>query len=221
MLKKLSVFLFLCALILTACEPRPYGHYKDDEMIGKVYSVDLENNMLDVDISEWSKRHLRGDINSYGVSLMVTVTDDLVIKKEDGQQVEIDQVKLGQKVLVNPPKSVRDEHYEAEEVILLEMTYEEKFDQLLSDRNDRYRTTVFVVEGGWIPKVMEAKIRESGNPYGIGNIPENYVVNYEAELDIEKYPVILVFDDKELVLKTYDVEEYVTFFDSLPNEADS
>lgn len=118
--KKLTVLLLLLILCLIAACNKPYGHYKDDKMIGTVQRVEPDNNLLEVDISEWDKRDLSGGIPDYGVYITVEITDDLIIKNEDGTLSEIHQLKIGQKVLVNPPMSDEGDDYEAKEIILLE-----------------------------------------------------------------------------------------------------
>ncbi len=42
--------------------------------------------------------------------------------------------------------------------------------------------------------------------------PENHVVDYKEELGIETFPVIMVFNDKELLFKGYNPEEIIHFF---------
>ncbi|WP_156911701.1 hypothetical protein [Salibacterium aidingense] len=41
---------------------------------------------------------------------------------------------------------------------------------------------------------------------------KDYVVDYKEELNVEKFPVILVFNREELVFKTNKVEELYEFF---------
>src|SRR5690554_6560830 len=121
MTKKIIIILFFIAFIgLTACTNKPYGHYEDDQMIGTISKVDTDKSSLNVDISEWYKRDVRGDIDDYGVEVTVQITDDVVIKNEDDTLANIHHIKIGQKVLVNPPKRKSDREYTANEVILLE-----------------------------------------------------------------------------------------------------
>lgn len=217
MSNKLSMLLFLIIILfaLSACGYKPYGHYEDDKMIGIVRHVEPDNNVFEVDISEWHKRDLRGGVDDYGVSITVGNTDDLVIKNEDGTISDINQIKIGQKVLVNPPKNDKGSNYEAKEILLLEMTYKEKYDRLLSRSKARYLTTVFSKEDETLSEDMENVLMGllSKSPINFGTYPEDYVVDYQKELSIEKYPVMLVFDHKGLVLKTYDVNELVEFLD--------
>ncbi|GBG08301.1 hypothetical protein PAT3040_02880 [Paenibacillus agaridevorans] len=215
MRKMFSMYLLVFLLLaLAACSGKPYGHYKDDEMIGKIGMVDIDNSVIEVDISEWHKRDIRGGIDDYGVYIKIDVTDHLIIKNEDGTLSEIHQLKIGQKVLVNPPKKVDNSDYEAKEIILQAMSYKEKYAQLLSGHKGRYLTTVFVKEGDSLPAATEDTLMGllSKSPINFGTYPEDYVVDYKQELNIEKFPVMLVFDNKGLVFKTYDVDELVDFF---------
>lgn len=116
-----TVFLVLLSLfLLSACVNKPFGHYEDDKMIGTVQNVEIDMNLLEVNISEWHKRDLTGDIPDYGVFIKINVTDDVVIKKEDKTLSDIYQIQIGQKVLVNPPKKDNDEDYVVKEIILLD-----------------------------------------------------------------------------------------------------
>jgi len=205
MLKKVSMLLFLLiTLILSSCENKPYGHYEDSKMIGYVQQIQPENNLLEVDISQWHKRDVRGGVNDYGVSITVPITDELVIKNEDDTLSELSSIKTGQKVLVNPPKDVIEGEYKAKEIILLDMTYEEKYNRLLSKNKDKYLTTVFWGELDTSSSELESKLMGlvSHSTINFSIYPEkNYVVNFEKELDIEKYPVMLVFEYGEVSLQ--------------------
>lgn len=217
---KLALSLLLGILLLAGCSNKPYGHYEDDKMIGNLAQVELENEMVEVDITEWAKRDIRGNIDDYGVSIPVKITDDVIIRKEDGSLSNIKSLKIGQKVLLNPPKR-KDEgiSYKAKEIILLEMSYKEKYKRLLSSQKGRYLTTVFVKEGDTIPAAMEDTLMGllSKSPINFGVYQEDFIVDYKKELSIEKFPVILVFDTKGLVFKTYDVDELTAFFNSSAN----
>ncbi|MDQ6421591.1 hypothetical protein RB620_19375 [Paenibacillus sp. LHD-117] len=214
MTKKLSSLLWLFILCMLAACSKPYGHYEDDKMIGTVLRVEPDNHLLEVDISEWHKRDLRGGIDDYGMSVTVENTDEMVFKKEDGTLTDAQHIKIGQKVLVKPPMDQKDGDYKAEEIIVLEMTYKEKYKQLLSNHKDLYRITVFTKEDP-LPQETEKKLMDllSKSTLGIGSYPENYIVDYEKELDIEQYSVFLVFDHKGFVFKSYDVEEVEAFID--------
>ncbi|RIX50303.1 hypothetical protein D3P08_20860 [Paenibacillus nanensis] len=209
--------LIICFLwvVLAGCGTE-YGHYQDNNMIGTVQHVDLDQNVIEVDISEWSKRDIRGGIDDYGVALSIEQTDQLVIKNEDGTMSDIDQLKLGQKVLINPPKTKNNSNYEAREVMLMEMTFKEKYKTLLSNRKESYRTTVWETEEHPLQPETREKLMGllSESPIGFGAFPSGYVVDFKKELEIEQFPVMLVFDYKGLVFKTYDADELASFFGS-------
>ncbi|MCR8656071.1 hypothetical protein [Paenibacillus endoradicis] len=216
MLNKLLFPLLICILLtLAACSNKPYGYYEDDKMIGNIERVERANSLVEVNISEWDKRDMKGNVDAYGVSIPVIITDDLIIKKEDGSLSNINSLKIGQKVLINPPRWI-DEGitYEAKEIILLEMSYKEKYKQLLSNKKGSYLTTVFVKEGDSLPLTTEDTLMGllSKSPINFGVYQEDFVVDYKQELNIENFPVMLIFDTKGLVLKTYDADEVVAFF---------
>jgi hypothetical protein len=225
-------FFIIClfnVLLISACansagenEEYPYGHYEDDKMIGTVWEVKKSENIIVVDISEWEKRDRKGpEITGEGYSYAAKITVETVINHEDGTKASIDDVKKGQKVLVNPPRRNDFEGY-PEEIILLKMTYEEKYSRLLS-HIDGFNIVVMYKDGEKLPVEMQEQMYSN-----IMDILENkeavaawieydkdYVVNYKEELDIERFPVILVFNKEELVYKTYNVNELYDFFKNL------
>lgn len=215
--KKYFMSLIICnfCVVLAGCGTE-YGHYQDNKMIGTVQHVDLDQNVIEVDISEWSKRDIRGGIDDYGVVLSIEKTDQLVMLNEDGTLSDIDQLKLGQKVFINPPKTKNNSNYEAKEVILMEMTFKEKYKSLLSNSKKRYRTTVWETEQYPLQSETREKLMGllSKSPISFGTYPGDYVVDFKKELEIERFPVMLVFDHKGLVYKTYDAAELAQFFDS-------
>lgn len=213
MLRILSLTILLASLLLTACEDKPYGHYEDDKMIGTVENVDMDHNLINVDISEWHKRDVRGGIDDYGVSISVEITDVSVIRHEDGRSEKLENIKPGQKVLVNPPRGNKSKTV-TEEFILLEMTYEEKYSRLLSHLEDKLR--IVVMHEGNYPEELDQRILRNMGQDTVGSWMEyddNFFVDYKKELNIEHFPVILVFSSEELIFKTYDVEELYDFFD--------
>ena len=110
-------------------------------MIGNIERLELENNLVEVDISEWDKSDVKGNVNDYGVS-------------------------------------------------------------------------IFVKEGDSLPSTTEDTLMGllSKSPINLGVYQEDFVDDYMQELNIENFPVMLVFDAEGLVNKTYDVDELVAFF---------
>ncbi len=95
------------------------------------------------------------------------------------------------------------------------MTYEEKYKGLLSHLEDTLNIAVMYEEGETPPSQMDEQLMEkveqetvmTWRPY-----QKDYVVDYKEELNVEKFPVILVFNREELVFKTNKVEELYEFF---------
>ncbi|WP_096156204.1 hypothetical protein [Bacillus sp. FJAT-45066] len=226
----LVIFLF-SVLLFSACASStgekgeyPYGHYEDDKMIGTVKEVQKNENSVVVNISEWEKRDIKGpNITSEGYSYIAMIADETIIKYENGTEASLDDIQKGQKVLVNPPRGNEFEGY-PEEIILLDMAYEEKYSGLLS-HIDGFNLVVMYVEGEKLPSEMQELVY--GNTLDImknkekkivatwWEYDEDYVVNYKEELDIERFPVMLVFNQEELVFKTYNVDELYDFFKNL------
>ncbi|HIW33012.1 MAG TPA: DKNYY domain-containing protein [Candidatus Paenibacillus intestinavium] len=192
-----------------------YKLVEDNQMFGNIARVEPENNLVEVDISEWDKKDIKSNIDDYGVSILVEITNDLIIKQESGSLSNINSLKIGQKVLLNPPRRIDESiTYEVKEIIMLEMSDNEKYKRLLSNQQGRYLTTVFIKEGDLLPPTMKETLLglQSQSPMNFRVYQEDYVVDYKQELNIENFPVILVFDTNGLVLKTYDTDEMVAFF---------
>lgn len=108
--KILVTMIVLHPLLVAGCESSsgspgeyPYGHYEDDQMIGIVW--DVYEAAVVVDISEWEKRDRKGPaMTDEGYSYAATITEDTVIKLENGTEVTFSDIKKGQKVQINPPR---------------------------------------------------------------------------------------------------------------------
>ncbi|MEH7380881.1 hypothetical protein V7138_10410 [Bacillus sp. JJ1533] len=226
----LVIFLF-SMLYISACSKNavdngeyPYGHYKDDKMIGTVLEVKKSEVSVVVDISEWEKRDRKGPgITSEGYSYTSKITEETVINYEDGTEASIDDIKKGQKVLVNPPRGNEFEGY-PKEIILLKMTDGDKYLRLLS-HVEGFNIVVMYKIGEKVPDEMQEQmygkilnIMENKEQEAVATwmeYDEDYVVDYKEELGIETFPVILVFNKEELVYKTYKVDEIYDFFKNL------
>ncbi|WP_339217060.1 hypothetical protein [Ornithinibacillus sp. FSL M8-0202] len=221
-------FLLITMLCISACSEStgdklesPYGYYEDDKMIGTVWEVLEDEKSIDVDISEWEKRDRKGPgMTDEGYSYIAKLSNETVIKHEDGKEVSIDNLKKGQKVLVNPPRGDSFEGY-PDEIILLEMSYEEKFWQLRLHTDGfnivvMYETLPTELQETFFEDIMD--IMEDKEQDAVVNwvyYEENYVVDYKEEFDIEQFPVLFVFDKQELIFKSYSVDELYEFLKDL------
>ncbi|MFD1030156.1 hypothetical protein [Metaplanococcus flavidus] len=203
----------------------PYGHYEDDKMIGTASSVNKKENIIEIDISEWSKRDWKGPVlTDGGYSYRASFTEDTSIRYEDGTSASIDDIKNGQKVLVNPPANDDNSEAHADEIVLMDMTYEEKYWRLLS-HIDGFNIVVMYEYGDPPPPEMQEPLYENtlaileGTDHDVvGASVEydaNYVVDFKEELDIEQFPVIFVFNQKELLFKGYSADELYAFFEDI------
>jgi hypothetical protein len=228
------VFFLFIILFISACstssgdnEVYSYGHYEDDKMIGTVWEVNKNENSIVVDISEWEKRDRKGpEITDEGYSYTAKLSKESNIINEEGTELSIDDIKKGQKVLVNPPRG-NDFEGHTDEIVLLEMSYKEKYSRLLS-HIDGFNIVVMYEDGKKLPKEMQDSI------YGdVLNIlegtehkavaawvlyDENYVVDYKEALDIERMPVMLVFNQEELLFKAYNIDDLYDFFKNLKEQ---
>ncbi|WP_146137236.1 hypothetical protein [Planomicrobium soli] len=228
----LVIWVFLL-LLISACgrsidlnEANPHRHYKDDKMIGTVWEIDNDDNSLIIDISEWEKRDRKGaGITDEGYSYMARLSEETRMKYEDGRAASIDDIKKGQKVLVNPPRGNKFEGYPME-LVLLEMSHEEKYSRFLS-HIDGFNIVVMYENGGTVPVEMQDSLY--GNVLDILEgteheavaawieYDEDHVIDYKKDLRIEQFPVILVFDPDALLFKTYHADDLYAFFNNLKN----
>ncbi|WP_168123186.1 hypothetical protein [Paenibacillus sp. HB172176] len=204
----------LLLLGLAAC-----GQYSDDKMVGTINGLHLEENTVEVDISNWYKRDMHGAVDDYGVSIIIDYLDKVVIKNEAGTLLDRNQLKEGQKVRVDPPQGKKEKNYKAELITLLEMSDKEKYGQLLSRHKNLYNSAIFTGEKGEegenLTQESEQRIMDSilsQSTASFGKYDPDYVVDYKKEFNIEQFPVMLVFDQKGLVFKTYDADELIAFF---------
>ena len=217
-----GIFLIAIALFFfSACNSEnPYRHYKDNEMIGNVLEIQDEKTIL-IDISEWEKRGWMSSYNTdEGYFYTVKITDETDIMFKDGTNATMEDVKTGQKVLVNPPKRKEFEG-SPKELILLDMTFEEKYAGLLP--SDGYRIVVMQQKGGIMSVEEEVsildmlslkpKINASWMEYD-----KDYIVDFQKELDIKEFPALLVFDEEGLIFQTSHIEELKAYVTTLKNE---
>ncbi|MEA3319894.1 MAG: hypothetical protein U9Q88_07680 [Bacillota bacterium] len=218
------VLVFFSISLLTACgsnavggEENPNSHYDDEKMIGTVWNV--SGDSVEVDISEWEKRDRNGSNGTdEGYSYLAKITEETTIKYENGKEASLNDLRKGQKVLVNPP---RGESFEGKlkELVLLDMTFEEKYARFLS-HVDGYKLVVMYEEGAVLPLELQDPLYEKVLDFTEEEVvatwieyDKEYVVDYKKEFGVEQFPVILVFNREKLVFKTYEVEELYAFFE--------
>ncbi|WP_157998051.1 hypothetical protein [Ornithinibacillus scapharcae] len=219
-------FISACTNSTEVHEEYPYGHYEDDKMIGTVSEVNKSENSIVVDISEWEKRGRKGpDMTDEGYSYTALITDKTLIKHENEKEAFIDDIKKGQKVLVNPPRG-NDFEGQPNQIILLEMSYEEKYARLLSQK-DGINIVIMYTNGTPLPEEMYEPLYDNvtkileGTEYSPSAswvlYDENYIVDYKEEMEIKQFPAMLVFNEKELIFKDYSVEGLYEFLRNLRN----
>lgn len=202
--------------------------FEDDKMIGTTGPPDKENKILGVGISEWEKRHDGPVSTDEGIGYEAHYDDETIVRNEDGTEASLDDIKFGQKVQINPPRGDSFEGY-AEEIILLDMTYEEKYDQLLGG-NGGINIIIMYEYGERLPEEMkEAEplfeeanniLEETGMQVGASwhEYDKDFVVDFKEELEIEEFPVVLVFDGNGMLFKSDDVEEMFDFLRGMKEE---
>ncbi|MDG5788519.1 hypothetical protein QA612_13615 [Evansella sp. AB-P1] len=190
--------------------------FSDDKMIGSVIDVKHEEEIVMVNTSEWEYRDVESNDEGELYLYYAELSADSLIKKEDGSNVSLQNIKVGQKVLIHPPRIDKFEGH-AEEIILLDMTYEEKYEEVLSHLKDILNIVVIHEKGQSLSNEiitvgMDIEQLTAGS---FIEYSEDYVVDYKEAFDLESLPVILVSNSEEVLLKTTDVEEVNRFFEEL------
>ncbi|SDH83836.1 hypothetical protein SAMN04487975_108138 [Planococcus glaciei] len=192
--------------------------FNDQELIGTIGETNPLAHSLYVDHTEWINRHVPSNqaVPDIGYGFQALITDETLMKFENGAPADLKDFKPRQKVKVLPPTE-ETTPVEIDQIILLEMTYKEKYERFLAPSKGSYNVTVLYEEGDLhgmdVEKIFD-KLSE-GVELNAGQFPytENWVVDYKKELGIEKLPVILVFDTEGLIFKTYQEKELYKFFD--------
>ncbi|UVI33304.1 hypothetical protein [Paenibacillus spongiae] len=213
-----AVFLIITLCWLAAgCSSNPYRHYKDNEMIGFVSSIDQQNQTVIIDISEWSKRNLRGSsIPDYGVQYTAKVLPRTIIQNDAGTKLSLADLKTGQKLQINPPDPKSET---PDELLILPMSKDELYRSagLLSREKGKYHISV-IEESDSNPdyslKAFQAIPGAMAGGISWLTIDPNHVLNLKQEFSLDTLPVILVFDTKKLVLKTQKINDIKEFLEA-------
>ncbi|MDQ8734391.1 hypothetical protein [Paenibacillus sp. LHD-38] len=215
------ILLLTAEMLLTACSNKPYGHYRDDQMIGFIDTLNEQEQIVGFNISEWSKRDEPGpDIADWGAGYEARVLPSTKITNEAGEKLSWEDLKQGQKVQINPSKTEKKTET-PDELIILTMPNEELLARagLLASKNGSYKTTVVYEKGKPQPYPVEeiekdASIVLNGG-YGWMEHNPGYVMDVKKAFSLEALPVFLVFDTEKLVLKTERLEEAAAFISSM------
>jgi hypothetical protein len=208
-------------LVLTGCgtNNNPYGHYSDNEMIGFVNTVNEQEEVISLDISEWKKRHEKGaNTDTIGYSFTAHISPNTLIRTQDGDTVTWKDIKIGQKVQIIP---VATDAFngEPEELLILSMPKEEVYKRkgLLASKKESYRTIVMHAQGTVLydDTVFRKEVPQAYKG-GISwlTYDSNYVIDFMREFEIESLPAIMIFDSQKLIYKTDNIEDVSKFFGS-------
>ncbi|OBZ07681.1 hypothetical protein [Bacillus sp. FJAT-26390] len=213
------VYLIIC-IALTGCSSKPYGEYKDGEMIGFVSGVDEQGKTIEFDISEWMKRDEPGPaIEDWGASYEAHVVPGTRITNEAGEHLGWSDLKQGQKVQINPPSTEKVTDT-PDELIILTMANEELLKRagFLASKKGSYRTTLVYESGQAEPFEVEQIETEAGivlqGGYSAKEYDPNHVLDVKRAFGIKAFPVFLVFDTEKLALQTDRLDEVVTFMNA-------
>jgi hypothetical protein len=217
-MKRVGIILILTVgMLLAGCSSKPYGHYRDEQMIGFIDVLNEQEKKIVFDISKWMKRDEPGPaIDDWGALYEARVLPSTKINNEAGEKLEWEDLKQGQMVQINPPKTEKITDT-PDELIILSMSNEQLFKRagLLAGKKGSYRTTVVYENGQAEPYKIddiekEANIILKGG-FSMMEYNPNYVMDIKKAFSIEVFPVILVFDTEMLALKTDRIEDAVSF----------
>lgn len=200
--------------------------YEDDQMIGSVWVVNKKDHVIEMDISEWVKRDSDSETEE-GYAYYAGVSEETALTYEDGTEASIDDIKNGQNILVNPPAKGDDFKGHADEIVILDMTYEQKYEKFLAHRGG-FNIVVMHESGTSPPDEMRDPLFENAGAILADTdqlvkaswieYDPDFVVDYKEELDIEQFPVILVYGQEELLFKSTNVEEVYKFLEEIKVE---
>lgn len=214
----------ISVLILASCSEKTENNsskenvvFQDDKMIGFVETVNVEMKYIIMDINDWMYRDIPKDAAvATNYTLKVKIDNNTVLLREDGSKAEFQTLKDGQKILVKPPTE-KEGNVIATEIVLLELTYNDKFKHFLSKHPNNYRIVMIYDKDNPLPYEFESMIRKinQDTTANFHEYKEDYAVDYKKEFDIKNFPVILIFDTEKLLYKTYDEEEALGFFNRM------
>lgn len=214
------VLLLFNVLVLSSCSEKVKktennDEYQDDKMLGFVEKIYSDKDLIVVNINDWFHRDIPKNEDTVIASNIISevkTNNNTVIRYENGTKADFETLKIGQKVLVTPPISQKN-NVLAMEIVLLDLTYHEKLRDFLSNDTNKLRVSI----------IQDAENPLSYDSEGMSDLisqeptlnfhvyQKDFVVDYKKEFDIEKLPVILVFDTEKLLFKTYNVKEATDF----------
>ena len=215
------VLLLFSVLVLYSCSEKINKNennveYQDDKMLGFVEKVYSDKDLIVVNINDWFHRDIPKDEDTVIASNIISevkTNDNTVFRYENGTKAEFETLKIGQKVLITPPIFQNKKNVLAMEIVLLDLTYHEKLRDFLS--NDTNKLRVSIIQDAVNPLSYDSEDMSdliSQEPtLNFHDYQKDFVVDYKKEFDIEKLPVILVFDTEQLLFKTYNVKEATNF----------
>ncbi|WP_169088404.1 hypothetical protein [Paenibacillus sp. PL91] len=210
----------LVGLALTSCSSKPYGEYKDDQMIGFISGINEQDKIIDFDISEWMKRDEPGPaIADWGASYEAHILPGTSISNEVGERLGWSDLKQGQKVQINPSQAEKVTDT-PDKLIILTMSNEELLKRAgyLAGQKGSYRTIVVYESGQAVPLETDLLEKDASvifqGGYTIAEYNPNYVLDIKRAFGIKAFPVFLVFDTEKLVLQTDQPEAVVSFIEA-------
>ncbi|HHW36174.1 MAG TPA: hypothetical protein GXX18_02575 [Bacillales bacterium] len=215
------VLLLFSMLFLYSCSEKVKKdennvEYQDDKMLGFVEKIYSEKDLIVVNINEWYHRDIPKDEDTVIASNIITevkTNDNTVFRYENGTKAVFETLKIGQKVLVTPPISQKKKNVLAMEIVLLDLSYHEKLRDFLS--NDTNKLRVSIIQDAENPLSYDSEgmsdLISQEPTLNFHDYQKDFVVDYKKEFDIEKLPVILIFDTEKLLFKTYNLKDATDF----------
>ena len=194
--------------------------YRDDIVVGHILSMDSKKKVISLDISDWVNRHSDGKVDAMMHSIRFPLDENTELLDALGRKVKPSGLKIGDKLELIPAKKWNynrgnETPFLAQQVTRLTMTRAEKLDRMLA--KGRGIHTVVIYEEGKTPPHDEMDFdRYVPGAFngGISWLPyrEGEAVDYKQELMLTKLPVILVFDDEDVIYQTESIRELQKWF---------
>lgn len=186
----------------------------NDTMTGYLTHIDTSKSELNLDITKWVNRENTGEVVDIQHSKTIIYNKNTTFQDEQGANVDPEDFKKGEKLAVyetsETTSSSNESVFKANNIIQLNMSRQEKLDRFLA-KGDNLHTVLLYQEGTTPPydeMDFEKFVPESFSG-GISWVPyvEGLAIDYKEELNIEKLPMIMVFDRDGVVFKTDSIEQ--------------
>ncbi|WP_422658530.1 DUF3221 domain-containing protein [Paenibacillus sp. EC2-1] len=194
--------------------------FRDDIVTGYVLSIEMKENLISLNISDWVNRNNRGAIDSMMHSINIPYDGDTKLLDGLGQKLKVSELKVGDKLEIIPNKNwsyerMDDNNLQTQQVTRGTMTRSEKLKYMLA-RPGTIHTVVVYEEGAVPPKDEMDFGRYVPGAYsgGISWVPyrKGEAIDYKEELMVTTFPAFIVFDEEDAIYQTDSIRKLQKWF---------